>query len=212
LEALPAALFLVPGAFAVVGHRFVSAQRFASGTQLLMAVAYSAAAYVVLASPIGAGLTTPEFPSQLFSTNSAPLAEPSIAVRLLVLALISAGAGMVIGRLSSSRAVHDLSSLLTGRNLYSSVWTEAFRGAPRQWVRLHAHAKPDLIGVLESVSEDESERGLLLSRVHEVDGSKLRRVVGNRSYVNAAGFDAIVLLGRDVATAIEQAAGKLAER
>lgn len=75
---LPAALFLVPGACAAVAHRFASAQRLSSGTQLLLGVAYSGLVYIWLASPLGDALRTPTFPVILFGPDLAPLADPKL--------------------------------------------------------------------------------------------------------------------------------------
>jgi hypothetical protein len=92
-------------------------------------------------------------------------------------------------------------SAITGRNLHATVWIEAFRNAPRQWVRL-SNGELDLIGWLESASDGPTERSLILSNVfsHDKDGSRTA-VPGGLLLVDAAKFDTIVLLGKDVAAA-----------
>lgn len=204
MDLLPAALFLVPGAFATVGHRFASAQRLSSGTQLLLAVAYSGLTYMWLASPMGDPLRTPVFPSSLFGSDASALAQPDTALRLLITSIVATAFGLVIGRLSMSRRVHDLTARLTGRNLYSSVWSETFRNAPRQWIRFKSD-EIELVGWLESASDDPDERAVVVSHVHEMRGSRPQRVVGNIMYLRADAFPVVVLLGKDVAQAISDA-------
>jgi hypothetical protein len=204
MDVLPAALFLIPGAFAAVAHRFASAQRLSSGTQLLLAIGYSGLTYIWLASPLGDALRTAQFPAALFGPNLAPLAQPEIAIRLFAASVVATAAGLLVGRITMSRRAHALVARVTGRNLYSSIWIETFRDAPRQWIRLKTDGL-EFVGWLESASDDPQERALLISNIHEMHGAEPHRVVGNMMFVNADAFPVIVLLGAEVATAVDAA-------
>lgn len=103
-----------------------------------------------------------------------------------------------------SRKVHAVVARFTGRNLYSSIWSETFRNAPKQWVRLRSD-QLELVGWLESASDDPQERALLISNVHEMRGSEPHRVVGNLMFISADAFPVILLLGADASKAIATA-------
>lgn len=206
MEILPAAYFLIPGIFALTTHRFASAHDLSTGAQLAWVVVYSVATYSILESPLGSWIATTGFPSRLFSGDATLLQDPELGIRLGAVSLAAAGLGLVVGRISSSGRVQRLVSAGTGRNLYATVWIEAFRNAPRQWVRLKSD-QLDLIGWLESASDGPTERSLILSHVfnHGPDGRR-SAVPGQLMVVDAADFDVIVLLGDDVAAAYEEAA------
>jgi hypothetical protein len=157
-----------------------------------------------LASPLGGMLRTPQFPAVLFGPDLTPLAQPEISTRLFVASVVATTTGLVFGRITASRRAHTVAARLTGRNLYSSIWIETFRHAPRQWIRLRSDDL-EIVGWLESASDDPEERALLISHVHEIRGSKPHRVVGNMMFISADAFPVIVLLGANVATAVEAA-------
>lgn len=204
MDALPTALFLVPGAFGAVIHRFATAQRLSSGAQLLLAVIYSAVAYAVLGTPLGSAIRTVDFPAALFTNSPGALASPDIGARLLILAAATGVLGLVVGRATTTDRAHAWAAWITGRNLYSVVWTEAFRAAPGQWIRMHGGAGADLVGLLESASDDPDERAFVFSRLYAMVGDTPNRVVGDRSYVRADAFPVVILLGGDARRAVER--------
>jgi len=172
--------------------------------QLLLAVAYSGVVYALLGTPVAAWLVTPEFPTQLFTPDARSIADPAIAGRLLLVSTAAGALGLAVGRASMSRRIQILLTLLTGRNLYSTVWVETFRNASRQWMRLRSDAI-ELVGWLESASDNADERSLLLSHVHEVRNGRLRPIVGRLLLVRLDDFPTVVLLGRDVNAELNRA-------
>jgi hypothetical protein len=209
MELLPAAYFLIPGAFALTTHRFASAQPLSTGSQLAWTVIYSAVTYLALQSPAGAWLRTPDFPDALFRSDARLLDNPELSLRLVGVSAVAATAGLIVGRAVSSNRFNRVVAALTGRNLHSTVWIEAFRNAPRQWVRL-SNSNFDFIAWLESASDGPTERSLILSSVFSHDRSGQRSAVpGDLMLVDAADFDSIVLLGIDVAAAYETASARI---
>jgi hypothetical protein len=201
MELLPTAYFLIPGVFALTTHRFASAQPLSAGSQIAWTVIYSAMTYLLLQSPLGSWIRTTTFPAALFQGQPGLLNDPESSIRLVGVSLAAAVVGLLVGRAVSSNRSHRAVSVITGRNLHATVWIEAFRNAPRQWVRL-TNGEFDLIGWLESASDGPTERSLILSNVfrHGKDGSRTA-VPGGLLLVDAAKFDTIVLLGKDVASA-----------
>jgi hypothetical protein len=125
--------------------------------------------------------------------------------------IVAAILGLVVGRAASSKRSNRIVAAITGRNLHSTVWIEAFRNTPRQWVRLR-NKDFDFIGWLESASDGPTERSLILSSVFSHDASGQREAVpGILMLVDAADFDSIVLLGADVAAAYDAAVRRNAE-
>jgi hypothetical protein len=205
MELLPAAYFLIPGAFAITTHRFASAQPLSTGSQVAWTVIYSALTYLALQSPAGAWIRTADFPDALFQSDARLFADPDLSVRLIGMCVVAAMAGLIVGRAVSSNRSNRMVAALTGRNLHSTVWIEAFRNTPRQWIRL-TNKDFDFLGWLEAASDGPNERSLSLSSVFSHDQSGQRTAVpGNLMLFDAADFDSIVLLGTDVAAAYDRA-------
>lgn len=204
MEIQPAAYFLLPGAVAVIAHRFASAHVMSTAAQVALAVVYSALTFGVLATPIASIFVTRDFPVSLFDSTRVAIGTPDVAWRLLLVSVLAGGAGLLVGRALSSRRTQRAVVAITGRNLFSSVWNEAFHNAPRQWIRLRSN-DADLIGWLESASDNVEEHSLLLSHVFEVRNDRLMPVVGDFLLLDTKAFTIVSLLGPDVAGAIERA-------
>lgn len=204
MDWIPAAFFLIPGAFAVNAHRFASAQAMSIGSQVAWATIYSTLAFLAIQTPVASWLVTPNFPSALFGQDSALVATPGVAIRFLAISVASGLLGLVGGRAAASKRAHRLASLVAGRNLHSTVWIEVMRNAPRQWVRLTG-PDLDLIGWLESASDGPTERSLVLSHVYRQLPGGRERIPANLMLVDTTRFDTVVLLGADVAATYARA-------